>query len=797
MYEEYKIGQYVLERKLGEGGMAEVWMARHLQLGSIVAIKFLLPGLANDPELEGRFLNEGKRQAGLRHPNILSAIDFIQQAGRSYLVMQYVDGENLETRLREKNGPLSLEEVHSISWDVLSALDYAHSVGVIHRDVKPSNILVENNGRVWLTDFGIALALTEDTRLTRTGTALGTAVYMSPEQIVRPKSVDSRADIYSFGCVLYAMLAGSPPFGVDGETDFYIKDCHVRTPPPPIVYRNPAINPAVEQVVRKCLEKSPTDRYQTCGAVMNALDAAIAGSIQVAVPATPPTAPPVAPPPPAPVQVGQSSVTAHARTATWQTITTQTPPPAPPVAPPAAVPVGAVPKPPAKAAGGRKLVLAIAIVAILAAVGVGYFLIGTPPETVLRLEGSTTVGDALAPALLKAFLVTQGAKDIEVVPGTGDKKDHHDVRAKLPDRWRPVVFSVVANGSPNAFKALDAGRADIGMASRPIKDDEVKLLQNIGDMRSPSCEYVVGLDGIAVIVNRSNSVPPLTKQQLAAIFRGTVTDWGQVGAKPGPIHLYGRSSDSGTFDTFVSLVLGGDKNGFAHSLKVEPSGDDIAKQVASDPAGIGYVGLAQIGDATALELSAGTGTTPLLPSPFTVSTEDYILSRRLFFYLPAKPTEFAQKFAAFAVSPEGQKVVKEVGFVEQTPHFEQVPIPADAPSAYRQRVAGLRRMSLNFRFRPNSFELDTKALADIPRAIAALSQNGDRTGVQILGFADSKGSPQQNQKLSEQRAQVVADKLRAYGIEVETAGFSSSMPVGDNNTDEGREKNRRVEVWAR
>jgi phosphate transport system substrate-binding protein len=285
-----------------------------------------------------------------------------------------------------------------------------------------------------------------------------------------------------------------------------------------------------------------------------------------------------------------------------------------------------------------------------------------------------------------------------------------------------------------------------------------------------------------VIVNRNNPVPPLTKQQLASIFRGTVTNWSQVGARPGPIHLYGRTSDSGTFDTFVSLVMGGDKKSFAPGLKAEANGDDIAREVAADPSAIGYVGLAQVGNANPLELSAGPGATPLVPSPFTVSTEDYILSRRLFLYVPANASETARKFVTFALSPEGQKVVNRVGFVEQIPHFERVDIPSQAPDTYRSRVAGLRRMSLDFRFRPNSTELDNKALADIPRAMEALTH--------------SRGTAAQNQTLSEQRAQVVAAKLRAYGIGVNLAGLSSAIPVGDNSTEDGREKNRRVEVWA-
>lgn len=252
--------------------MAEVWEARHVHLGSRAAIKFLLPRLAGDPELEDRFLNEGKRQARLQHENIVAAIDFLQLDGRSYLVMQYVEGKNLETKLKEQNGPLSFEEVRTISSAVLSALDYAHSLGVVHRDVKPSNILLGKNGRALLSDFGIALALGEEKRMTRVGTAVGTPDYMSPEQITRPKAVDARTDIYSFGCVLYAMLTGRPPFGGDDATEFYIQDCHVRAAPPPLVTRNRAISPALERVVMQCLEKDPANRFQSCGAVKSALD---------------------------------------------------------------------------------------------------------------------------------------------------------------------------------------------------------------------------------------------------------------------------------------------------------------------------------------------------------------------------------------------------------------------------------------------------------------------------------------------------------------------------------------------
>lgn len=271
------VGQYILERKVGAGGMAEVWEATHVHLGTRAAIKFLLPKFSGDPQLEERFLNEGKRQARLRHPNIVPAIDFLQIDGHSYLVMQFVSGQNLEVRLEEHRGPLPLQEVQAVSSDVLGALEYAHNQQpqLIHRDVKPSNILIEDTGRALLTDFGIAIAMGAERRLTSAGLTVGTPDYMSPEQILRPNAVDWRSDIYSFGVVLYTMLTGGPPFSSDDATEFSVKEGHVRGVPPPMLQRNPGLSSALEAVVLKCMEKDPANRYQSCQAVMNALADAI------------------------------------------------------------------------------------------------------------------------------------------------------------------------------------------------------------------------------------------------------------------------------------------------------------------------------------------------------------------------------------------------------------------------------------------------------------------------------------------------------------------------------------------
>jgi len=277
LQEQLRIGQYILERRIGQGGMAEVWTAHHVHLENRVAVKFLHPEYNAQSELQERFLNEGKRQAKLQHPNIVPAVDFFQVEGRSFLVMQYIEGTNLEARLEDQNSPLNFPEIHGISKQVLSALDYAHSLGIIHRDIKPSNILIDKSGRVLLMDFGIAKALTEDRSVTLTNSFMGTPDYMSPEQVTRPKEVDARSDIYSFGCVLYSMLSGHPPFSEEGDTAFHIQERQVRNPPPPLVCRAEGVPAAVEQIMLKCLEKDPAKRFQSCGEMIKALDATTVG----------------------------------------------------------------------------------------------------------------------------------------------------------------------------------------------------------------------------------------------------------------------------------------------------------------------------------------------------------------------------------------------------------------------------------------------------------------------------------------------------------------------------------------
>src|SRR5881396_3972598 len=203
--------RYALERELGHGGMATVYLARDLRHGRLVAIKVLRPesAAALGPE---RFLREIELAARLTHPHILALHDSGQAGGSLYYVMPYIAGESLRDRL-EREGPLPLEEALRITREVASALSYAHSHDVVHRDIKPENILL-SGGEAVVADFGIGRAITAAARdtLTGTGIAIGTPGYMSPEQTTGGARLDGRSDIYSLACVLYEMLAGDPPY---------------------------------------------------------------------------------------------------------------------------------------------------------------------------------------------------------------------------------------------------------------------------------------------------------------------------------------------------------------------------------------------------------------------------------------------------------------------------------------------------------------------------------------------------------------------------------------------------------
>jgi serine/threonine-protein kinase len=250
-------GRYRIVRKLGSGGMADVYLAEDEELGRRIAIKILNDRHANDDSFVERFRREAKNAAGLSHPNIVSIYDRGEAEGTYYIAMEYLDGRSLK-ELVVARGPLPIPDAIDATRQVLAALRFAHRKGVVHRDIKPHNVMADADGRLKVTDFGIARAGVS--QMTEAGSIIGTAQYLSPEQ-ARGSPVDQRSDLYSVGVVLYEMLTGKTPF--TGDTPVEIAMKHLSDPPRPPSVDRPDIPPDLDMIVLRALAKNPDDRFQT------------------------------------------------------------------------------------------------------------------------------------------------------------------------------------------------------------------------------------------------------------------------------------------------------------------------------------------------------------------------------------------------------------------------------------------------------------------------------------------------------------------------------------------------------
>jgi phosphate transport system substrate-binding protein len=419
----------------------------------------------------------------------------------------------------------------------------------------------------------------------------------------------------------------------------------------------------------------------------------------------------------------------------------------------------------------------------------------TSGNVILRIAGSNTIGSSLGPALAEAFLKQLGAGEVRTQPGAAPEEKN--VSGILPGASSPSVISIAAHGSATAFSGLADGKCDVGAASRKVKPDEAHALAFLGDMTSFASEHVLGLDGVAVIVNYGNPLSSLRADQVAQIFSGAVTDWSQVGGRPGSITVYARDDKSGTYDTFKTLILG--SSTLVSTARRFEDSTQLSDSVAGDVNGVGFIGLPYIHSAKALAI-ATTGTRPLLPNLLTVATEDYPLSRRLLLYTPGNSqNKFVRPFIEFALSKAGQDIVANVGFVSQNIRLEQTSVPLDSPRGYKALTQDALRLSLDFRFRTGESDLDNKALVDLERTAAFFSDfryRGD--DILLLGFADNTGVRSRNMQLSLDRARKVNEEFERRGLKPSVVeGFGPDLPVASNATEDGREKNRRVEVWLR
>jgi phosphate transport system substrate-binding protein len=419
------------------------------------------------------------------------------------------------------------------------------------------------------------------------------------------------------------------------------------------------------------------------------------------------------------------------------------------------------------------------------------------PESgpVLRIQGSNTIGAALGPALVEGLMREQGL--LKIHSEAPDKANELRVIGETV-QGRRVAVDIAAHGSSTGFTALKTATADLAASSRPIKDSERVDLAHLGDFKSPGAEQVIAIDGLAIILHPQNPLSELNTEQLARIFSGEAKTWEELGGTGGTIHLYARDDQSGTYDTFKELVLSRRGKTLSSAAKRFESSEQLSDAVSLDPQGIGFIGLPYVRQAKAVAIADGQSQA-MLPLNSLIATEDYPLSRRLFFYLPPNgKNPWAEALVAFAQSSKGQSIVAANGFIAQTVQAMTVTPNALMPEGYQALSRHAQRLTVNFRFEEGSATLDNKARQDLSRVLDYIKQRDKiNRQVTLVGFGDAKSDPARADLLSKLRAMAVRRELVKSGVVFrEIRGFGAEMPVAANSADEGRIKNRRVEVWV-
>ena len=445
-----------------------------------------------------------------------------------------------------------------------------------------------------------------------------------------------------------------------------------------------------------------------------------------------------------------------------------------------------------------------------------------PTDTAITADvlfaGSDTVGLGLMPLLLQGY-----AGQIEAEAEITDTGVQNEIMAKLVSEegfGEDIgTFQVTSTGSSDAFRALLANTAQIGMASRRIRPEEARALRDsgAGNMVKPGQEHILAVDSLIVITNPNNPVDRLTMDQLADIYAGTITNWSQVGGEDLPIKVGTRPESSGTLDVFKNRIFTSGDAAVRADAVVQVDHDAMAEMVNLDRSAIGFVGYAFQRGAKALTLINDCGL-EMSPDAFSARTEEYALQRRLYLYNRADAASpQASGFLDFALSETADSVISKAGFIDLGIDRRPQSLQSDRGRALLNASADVYessimhemlgtmtdydRLSTTIRFASGSSRLDERAALDINRLINFLETKPAGTRVMFVGFTDDVGNFTGNRSLSETRAAHVMSEVKAVagdrlaGIEMSTSGFGEIAPTACNSREEGRKINRRVEVW--
>lgn len=409
----------------------------------------------------------------------------------------------------------------------------------------------------------------------------------------------------------------------------------------------------------------------------------------------------------------------------------------------------------------------------------------------LRIHGSNVLGQRMVPALVDAWL-----KEAGYVQASSHRTGKSlQIHARRDDER--LVVEILSPGSAVAFTSLTKGEAEVGMSARPPDAKEFDNAWLLGRLRSPDQEFVVGLDGLAIVVHPDNPLAALSREQLQRIFSGRVRDWSQVGGRAGPIRLVGRGTDTGAHELLSALLLDGARQAPTTSVRADSAA--ISAAVARDAGAIGYVPV-MAAPSGVRTLAVSNGGLAILPTPVNVMTEDYPLTRRLYLYGGQLMSALGRSFANYAVSPEGQRVVARQGMLALTPRvLAAVPV-AEAPEEYATMLAGAQRLGVNLRFGREYTLLDSRGMQDMERLIAYMNEPANRgRELLLMAFASPDARhPARALFLSQDRVDFVADLLGNSGVKVaRRRGFGGKAALAAGADDSARFVNERVELWLR